>query len=186
MMNFNHWQNADDTAIKELPFHVAEWLAEFGSLTEKLSRNVKQVKLDVLQEGAGILTTEEATALNTEGDVNCQVREVVLYGPQQPWIYARTTMPVSSKHLIEKLGDKPLGSILFSDEELRRQFLQVCQLEETSPLYQSAIQYLENENLLVTPEQPKLWARRSLWKKKDKKDGMLVCEVFLPDAPLYR
>lgn len=30
-MNFNNWQNADDTAIKELPFHVAEWLAEFGS-----------------------------------------------------------------------------------------------------------------------------------------------------------
>ncbi len=185
-MNVNNWQSADDAAIKELPFHVAEWLAEFGSLTEKLSRNVDKVRLEVLHEGAGILTAEEASALNADGDVNCQVREVVLYGPQKPWIYARTTMPISSKHLIEKLGNKPLGSILFSDEELRRQFLQVCQLEEASQLYQSAIHYLEKENLLVKSEQPKLWARRSLWKKKDKDDGMLVCEVFLPDAPLYR
>lgn len=185
-MNFNNWQSADDTAIKELPFHVAEWLAEFGSLTEKLSRYVDEIRLDVLREGAGILTADEAAALNTDGDVNCQVREVVLYGPQQPWIYARTSMPVSSKHLIEKLGNKPLGSILFSDEELRRQFLQVCQLEQTSQLYLSAISYLEKENLLVKSEQPKLWARRSLWKKKDKDDGMLVCEVFLPDAPLYK
>ncbi|MHC9512034.1 chorismate--pyruvate lyase family protein [Kangiella sp. M94] len=185
-MNVNNWQSADDAAIKELPFHVAEWLAEFGSLTEKLSRNVDEVRLEVLHEGAGILTAEEAVALNTEGDVNCQVREVVLYGPQQPWIFARTSMPFSSKHLIEKLGNKPLGSILFSDEELRRQFLQVCQLEETSQLYQSTIRYLEKENLLMKSAQPKLWARRSLWKKKDKDDGMLVCEVFLPDAPLYR
>ena len=185
-MNFNNWQNADDTAIKELPFHVAEWLAEFGSLTEKLSRNVQEVKLDVLHEGAGILTAEEAAALNTEGDVNCQVREVVLFGPQQPWIYARTTMPIASKHLIEKLGNQPLGSILFSDEELRRHFLQVCQLNENSELYKSAIRYLQKENLLADGEKPKLWARRSLWKKKDNDDGMLVCEVFLPDAPLYR
>ncbi len=185
-MNFNNWQNADDTAIKELPFYVAEWLAEFGSLTEKLSRYVEQVKLDVLHEGTGILTAEEAVALNTEGDVNCQVREVVLYGPEKPWIFARTSMPLSSRHLIEKLGNKPLGSILFSDEELRRHFLQVCQLNERSELYQSAIRYLEKENLIKNNEQPKLWARRSLWKKKDKDDGMLVCEVFLPDAPLYR
>lgn len=185
-MNFNNWQNADDTAIKELPFYVAEWLAEFGSLTEKLSRYVDQVKLDVLCEGADLLTAEEATALDIEGDVTCQVREVVLYGPQRPWIYARTSMPLNSKHLIDKLGNKPLGSILFSDEELRRQFLQVCQLEETSQLYQSAISYLEKEKMLVNGEQPTLWARRSLWKKKDSNDGMLVCEVFLPDAPLYK
>lgn len=185
-MNFNNWQNADDTAIKELPFHVAEWLAEFGSLTEKLSRYVDQVKLDVLCEGADILTAEEASALKVSGDVTCQVREVVLYGPQSPWIYARTSMPLTSKHLIEKLGSKPLGSILFSDEELRRQFLQVCQLQETSQLYKSAINYLKKEDLLVDSEKPKLWARRSLWKKKDNDDGMLVCEVFLPDAPLYR
>lgn len=184
-MNFNNWQNADDAAIKELPFYIAEWLAEFGSLTEKLSRYVEQVKLDVLHEGIGILTADEASALQSK-EASCQVREVVLFGPDKPWIFARTCMPFTSKHLIERLGNKPLGSILFSDEELRRQFLQVCQLEESSPLYQSASSYLEKENMLVNGEQPTLWARRSLWKKKDSNDGMLVCEVFLPDAPLYK
>ena len=185
-MSLNNWQNVDDSAIRELPFHVAEWLAEFGSLTEKLARIVGKVRLDVLLEAADRLTTEEANLLEVDKDIECQVREVVLHGPQKPWIFARTSMPMSCKHLIEKLGNKPLGSILFSDEELRRQCLQVCQLETDSELYQSAYQYLVKEHLLVKTEIPTLWARRSLWKKEGEKQGMLVCEVFLPDAPLYK
>lgn len=185
-MNVNEWRNADDNAIKALPFHVAEWLAEFGSLTEKLSRYVDTVKLDVLREGEDQLTRDEAEALVGGEQAKGQIREVVLYGPEKPWIYARTSMPMMNSHWIQKLGSKPLGSILFTDQELRRQFLQVGQLDKESELFRDAVEFLEKQTGLAMDNITQLWARRSLWKKKDKDDGMLVCEVFLPDAPLYR
>ncbi|NVK22038.1 MAG: chorismate lyase [Kangiellaceae bacterium] len=177
-MDFTHWRSADDQALQQLPYHIAEWLAEFGSLTEKLARHVKQVKLQVLQENSQAAETEEEALLNLDQGTEARIREVILHGPKQPWIFARTIMPDSASHLIDSLGDKPLGSILFSGSHLRRQFLQVKQLEKKDWLYQRAQSFVA--------EQDRLWARRSLWANNENKQiAMLVCEVFLPDSPLY-
>lgn len=176
----NKWQNTTDDIVKELPFHVAEWLLEFGSLTEKLERSTNQkVKLEVLNESSQVASAKEAALLRLTEGSEIWTREVLLFGNGQPWIYAKTLVPKSNAHLIESLGKKPLGSILFSEKELSRQFLKVRRLDNQHHLYQCA------EPHLKAPIS-KLWARRSLWQNSQEQDmALLVSEVFLPESPLY-
>ncbi len=177
----NQWQNANDDIVKELPYHIAEWLLEFGSLTEKLERNINsKVHLEVLKEEYSLANLEESQLLGVAEASKLWSREVLLFGINKPWIYAKTLVPSSNASLIESLGSKPLGGILFSEKQLSRQFLKVRQLEEKHHLHQSAQLYTE------TTKQ-KLWARRSLWQNPNYKDmKLLVSEIFLPGSPLYK
>lgn len=124
-MNWNQWQSLSDDCVKELPYQVADWLLEFGSLTEKLNRHSKNpVKLDLLLQAPGTIASSEQQAMATDANQLPQ-REVVLYANDKPWIFARTIVSEESQQLIEQLGQQPLGSILFNNEHLRRQFLQI-------------------------------------------------------------
>ncbi|GAA4360158.1 chorismate--pyruvate lyase family protein [Kangiella marina] len=179
-MDLKVWRSANDDVIRELPYQVAEWVAEFGSLTQKLSHYVPEVRLDLLKEATEKATKKEAELLALT-DNESQVREVMLYGPKEPWIFARTLVPASEGQLILDLGTKPLGSILFTSSELRRESLEVMQLTPEHRLYQMAKQYA-NFNDGVSD----LWARRSLWSNAQSQKVLLLLEVFLPDSPLYR
>lgn len=178
--DFSRWTEVDNEVFKELPYQVAEWVAEFGSLTEKLATHVDQVKIDLLKQQAATLTAEEATCLQTNQQQQL-VREVILYGPEKPWIFARTILNKQAEHLIAELGNQPLGSILFSGTHLRRHQLQLKKLDKNDPLYQSA---RESCSELTA----NLWARRSLWvSSREQSDiKILVSEVFLPNSPLYK
>ena len=179
-MDFKVWRSTSDDVIQALPYHVAEWVAEFGSLTEKLGHYVDKVRLDLLKEATEQPIKTESDLLNLKEELS-QVREVVLYGPTKPWIYARTIVPLSDGHLILDLGKTPLGSILFTSSELRRRSLEVMQLSKEHRLYQKAKTYMD-EKADATP----LWARRSLWANEDESKKLLLLEVFLPDSPLYQ
>lgn len=180
-MDFKTWQSANDEVIQALPYHVAEWVAEFGSLTEKLGHYVDDVRLDVLKEATEKPVDTESQLLALNDNELSQVREVVLYGPKKPWIYARSLVPVSEGKLILDLGTTPLGSILFSSSELRRRSLEVMQLSEGHRLYQQAKECADMDNDAIA-----LWARRSLWANTDGTKKLLLLEVFLPDSPLYQ
>ncbi|MRX28007.1 chorismate lyase [Kangiella sp. HZ709] len=176
----NKWQKTSDEVIKTLPYSVAEWLLEYGSLTEKLEARIGQkINIKVLQESVSEANSKEAELLSLERGNEIWTREVLLYGSENPWIYAKTIVPMNSAFLIESLGDKPLGSILFSEKELQRQMLRVRQLDHKHHLFQCAKTNCDFEI-------EKLWARRSLWQNsKHKELELLVSEVFLPDSPLY-
>ena len=177
----NNWQTASDEVIKNLPYHVAEWLLEFGSLTEKLEATIgHKVKLEVLNESINDANEKEASLLGINLNDKIWTREVLLFGNENPWIYAKTIVPNSSAFLIESLGKKPLGSILFSEKKLNRQMLAVRELESNHYLHQAASQYYKH-NL------EQLWGRRSLWQNPEQTEmELLVSEVFLPDSPLYK
>ena len=185
VIDFSHWRSVDDAALQQLPYHIAEWLAEFGSLTEKLSRYVDKVKLEVLHESLQLAHPHENGILSLAEKEKSHIREVILYGPTKPWIFARTIVPEQTGYLIQSLGDKPLGSILFSGKQLSRQFLHFKKLGTDDRLFKAAKKHFSGND-------DYLWARRSLWTNKHHKTGsdvelsMLVCEVFLPDAPLYK
>lgn len=181
-MQIDNWQSANDQIIKKLPYHVAEWLLEFGSLTEKLSREIgKEVKLDLLAEKNTVPAKNENMILGQEENSLAKIREVILHGPTKPWVFARTVVPSNSSYLIDQLGNRPLGNILFSDQSMRRESLQIRTIEKNDSLFISAndIEQLGANEFL--------WARRSLWKSsvKNKDLRLLVTEVFLPNSPLY-
>lgn len=184
-MDFKVWRRATDEVVSELPYQIAEWVAEFGSLTQKLGHYVDEVRLDLLKEGKELASNSESDTLKIQPEELTQVREVVLYGPLAPWIFARTLVPVSEEKLILELGTTPLGSILFTSKELRRVSLEVRQIEASHPLYKQALDYG-----LVNSDNTPLWARRSFWQSHQQTSGqgqkkLLLLEVFLPQSPLY-
>jgi chorismate--pyruvate lyase len=98
------------------------------------------------------------------------VREVVLYGNNQPWVFARSLLPVTSltgplRHL-RKQGNRPLGALLFSLPRLQRSAMMVACI---TPQHE----YVPAEFLGDGP----VWGRRSVFSIDGR--ALLVSEVFL-------
>ena len=162
-----------------LPLHpspsLQNWLLDAGSLTAKLIKlSQGNFRVQVLQQVYGRATRSEALALGISFNSLCLIREVVLRGQDQPWVFARSVLPLTSltgplRHL-RKQGTRPLGAFLFSQPHLKR-----------SPIALSLISghhgYVPRELIAHSP----VWGRRSVFSLDDK--PLLVSEVFLPGFP---
>lgn len=154
---------------------LRSWLLDNGSLTAKLlklSRGNFHVK--VLRQIHGRANRSEALALGINFGDLCLIREVILCGHNQPWVFARSVLPLSSLtgslRRLRKQGTRPLGAFLFSQPHLER-----------SPIALSLISrhHAYVPEALVADSQ--VWGRRSIFSLDDK--PLLVSEVFLPGFP---
>jgi chorismate--pyruvate lyase len=140
------------------------WLTDSGSLTQRLVKlSQGDFQVEVVRQGWFLPTRSEARALRMRSRQHALIREVRLLGKGQTWVYARSIIPAKTltgrQRQLRMLGNRSLGSLLFSDPSMRRGPLQISQL------------------LLDTGE--RVWARRSLFYLSGK--PLLVCEVFLPE-----
>jgi len=112
-------------------------------------------------------TLEEARRLGLAPRQRAWIREVRLCGDGQPWVLARTIIPLAclegKGRRLRNLGNKPLGAYLFSRPEWLR-----------GPLETGLCQNSDDQ-------QPQL-ARRSLFHRGN--DALMVGEYLLPT--LYR
>lgn len=147
-----------------------DWLFEPGSLTARLKQlSQHHFTVEPLREGWHAVRDDEAKALHVPPNTIAWVREVILWGQDQPWVFARS---IATKESLEKsgfplaaLGTRPLGEVLALHEAFVRGQLSVCR-------YPAA--------WLPSPyDQQNCWARRSCFSKENL--HVLVCEVFLPD-----
>lgn len=103
------------------------------------------------------------------------VREVLLYGNGLPVVFAQSVLPRKSLQgewrRLGKLGNKPLGAVLFANPKVRRTPLSYKKLTPNHALYRNAIRHL-------TSRPDFLWARRSLFSLHC--NHIMVTEVFLP------
>ena len=148
---------------------LREWLADRGSLTDRLIRHSDgEFRVGILRKHWGRCRPDESKALRIPPHHRVLVREVILYGKQQPWVYARSILPACSlQHSLKylgRLGNKPLGAVLFSDP-----FLQRSEIEITC---------LQPGDLPVSTTQV-VWGRRSVFCLQHQL--LLVSEIFLPD-----
>ena len=62
------------------------------------------------------------------------IREVELIGQGQPWVRARSVLPVTSLNgpgrRLRRLGNRPLGHLLFRDPTLRRGDIEIALLQQ--------------------------------------------------------
>lgn len=153
------------------PKALRSWLADSGSLTARLiAASEGQFHVKVIRQYISRPSHSEQQALGLTRPTLALIREVVLYGRHEPWIFARSVLPLSSltgtlRHL-RKQGAKPLGAFLFSHPQLLR-----------SPIAITAMS--RHHQYVPTPyigEQP-LWGRRSIFYLTQK--PLLVSEVFL-------
>jgi len=160
-----------------LPTANREWLLDSASLTQRLIKaSNHQFSVNVLSQQWGNATLSEYNLLGRPTRLRCLIREVLLIGHHQPWVYARSVMPVSSltgelRHL-RHFDNRPLGQLLFNTPGMQRSPFQVARIATNNlPLHAISQLSLDKEN-------PILWGRRSRFVIYNK--PLLISEVFLP------
>jgi len=150
-----YWLNANDRLF--LTSHWRKWLCDRGSLTEALIRASKNgFSVRLIAQKKSYPTYDEARALKISSQQKILVREVELLGNQQAWVYARSVVPLSTlQHChqsLERLGNRSLGTLLFTDPNIKRGALEVCQLSANGQNYPSrrSIFWIKQQPLLVT------------------------------------
>lgn len=154
---------------------LQNWLLDSGSLTAKLIKlSGGEFSVQVLRQVYTRASRSEALALGIGFHERCLIREVILRGHKQPWVFARSVLPLRSltgslRHL-RKQGNRPLGAFLFSQPQLKR-----------SPIALALI----SRHHAYLPEDlsgdAQVWGRRSIFSIANK--PLLVSEVFLPGFP---
>ncbi|WP_003297357.1 chorismate--pyruvate lyase family protein [Stutzerimonas stutzeri] len=165
---FPDWLSAD-----RLPFPLDpalyDWLyVDKGSLTRRLTDLANGAfSVTPLHEAWQPLRADECAVLNLPAGSEGWVREVYLCGHDQPWVFARSVAARAQLEEsgldLQRLGNRSLGELLFSDPAFTRGTLEACR-------YPAA--WLPTECRAEG-----LWARRSCFRQN--RLGVLVSEVFL-------
>jgi chorismate--pyruvate lyase len=140
------------------------WLQVEGSFTRALQKQCsRSFHVEVRREGFATPTQEEARRLCIPHRQVAWIREVSLCGDNQPWVLARTVIPLNclegeGRRLLH-LGNRPLGAYLFTSPHWQRGPLETGLCKPASP------------------GQPEL-ARRSLFSGHN--SSLLVGEYLLP------
>lgn len=170
------WIPAARLTRSRIPPDLLPWLLDSGSLTQRLIAACPgQFAVRLVGQQRTRPLREEATALGLAGGVQALVRQVQLQCDTQPWVLARTVIPITTltgpRRRLTRLGNRSLGATLFSDPTMSRDPVEVTRLIVGSPLY-SAI------TASIKKPPPELWGRRSVFRL----DGwpLLVSEFFLP------
>lgn len=105
------WQHGEQT----LAPHVADWLLYTDSLTQKLQQE-RPLTVEIVSQGW-------QTVKNHENSPGCWLREVLLKGGTQDWIFAQTLVPQATidnvAQAIPELGEQPIGLWLFPQQPQR-------------------------------------------------------------------
>lgn len=160
---------------------MTDWLLDSGSLTQRLRRACcSRLRVCVLRQCWTRPDRDEARILGLHLDAWAWTREVRLLGDEQPWVFARTLIPMRTLRgrgrRLTQLGTRPLGQALFTDPGVRRGPVEVTRIAADQPLHQRAF-----AGLIESPAT--IWGRRSVFRIEGR--PLLVCEIFLPDSPVF-
>lgn len=151
---------------------MQSWLIDRGSLTARLiAKSEGEFRVTVVRQIIGVPRLDERQALGMKRPALALIREVILCGRNEAWVFARSLLPLASltgklRHL-RKQGNRPLGAFLFSQPHLARSAIAVARISRDHG-------YVPNN--LVGDQL--LWGRRSVFYLQQK--PLLVSEVFLP------
>lgn len=149
-----------------LPGSALAWLAEPGSLTQRLRGEPGALTLHCLFQGVA-----------PDGDG--WQRQVLLLKAGRPWVWALTqasAATLSHHPELAQQGERPLGDWLFGAAGAQREALLYADLAHEEAL----VEALQRWRL---PLPPRLWARHSSFALPQ--GSCSITELFLPDSPLY-
>lgn len=152
---------------------LRSWLTEPDSLTARCQRGCADFRVRLLRFGKGRPLADESAG-GKVGRGLAWVREVALECDGRPVIFAHTTLSAATRGRLGRwmagLGNRSLGSLLFTCPGFERGAIEFLRLDARHPLYRRAAALGEVG--------PRLWARRSLHRLDNQ--PVLVTEVFLP------
>lgn len=176
------WRDAHRYLVAAIPASLRPWLLAEGSLTQLLiAASAGDFRVErVLQEWQRP-TLSEARLLQIDPNQHALIREVILWGCGQPWVYARSVIPSRSLRgdlrRLRKLRNSSLGALLFRYPQLQRTPFELASVDARAlpPSLQSAMTHLQTDTNSHTEN--KLWARRSRFAIDDR--ALIVGEIFL-------
>ncbi|MBD3647625.1 MAG: chorismate lyase, partial [Pseudomonadales bacterium] len=161
------WRKPAPFAVRSVPSRLRPWLLDRGSLTRSLIKASQgRFRVEVIRQGWALPSTDERRALGMADRRFALVREVVLWGSNERWVYARSIIPPDALRgryrRLRWLNNRPLGALLHSDVRVRRGLI-----ETTGP-----------QNIALDSGQDlHAWCRRSRYLLAGK--PILVSEAFL-------
>lgn len=170
------WLDSHRYLATEIPALLRPWLLAEGSLTQLLiAASAGDFRVERVVQEWQRPTLSEARLLQIDPSQHALIREVILWGRGEPWVYARSVIPSHSLRgdlrRLRKLRNTSLGALLFRYPQLQR-----------TPFELAAI----NANALPCPlrshtnlsfDDKKMWARRSRFAIDDR--ALIVGEIFL-------
>ncbi len=159
-----------------IPVVVDDWLFDTSSLTARLLKRCAQsFNVQLLSQSYASISAAERSAMRLPQSCAALVREVLLCDDQTPLVYARSVIPVSTLkgplRCYAKMGERPLGAMLFADRTMRR-----GEVEVTSTLPQHCCSAKKIKAGVHSDSV--IWGRRSVFWVSGK--PLLVGEYFLP------
>ncbi len=170
------WRPLGAPLPASMPRHLRAWIREPGSLTRRI-RGIagERFAFRRLGEGWALPAHDEVLGLALATGRYAWTREVWLGLGQTPQIFGRTVVPPDLVDGplagLKRLGDRPLGELIFGRHRLRRGALGVARLRPGDWLHERA------QARTGMPATDELWARRSVFRVDER--GLLVTEVFL-------
>lgn len=152
------------------------WLETQGSLTRRLQRTCTDFRVERLWQGLDRPVRDEVSGDNHE---RAWVREVLLRCDGNAVVFAHSVLDRRPRHPLDRLfrglGNRALGSLLFTDPRFHRHALEFLELDARHPLFRrvSRLSAVSGTDL-----PGRLWARRACFEWGGK--TLRVTEVFLP------
>ena len=171
-MNRHDWPKF----LPDLPAAYAPWMHDHGSLTARIQQRCTKFSVRPVRSGYARIAYDESSVLNIPARQFAYSREVFLLADEQPVVFAHSAC--DTQHLrgawlaMRGLGNRSLGSLLFTHPQVVRQPLHYLALRGTHRLYRRAAGVLADPPCI-------LYARRSLFYLHGA--PLLVTEVFLPE-----
>jgi chorismate--pyruvate lyase len=163
--------------LQKIPPNLHNWLLNNKSLTKRIQNNCDGIfRVELQYQNWQYPLNDEAKLLGIKPRTYALIRQAYLLCKNQIYVSARTVIPaktLSGKQCrLAKLGNQPLGRILFANHTMRRGKVEITQLQQKHLLFQLALGNIENK-----PNS--LWGRRSIFYLENK--PLLVNEFFLPN-----
>ena len=173
------WKQYGCLQRTSIPPGLYGWLLDTASLTARLQHLCPgRFSVELLSQGRSRPRRDEARVLGMRNGERALVRQVRLLCGDQPWIFARTVIPVTSLRgrlqRLAHLGTRPLGAMLFADPAMRRGNVELARITPGQPLFSEAVRDSRQR-----PEE--IWGRRSVFRIAAL--PLLVSEIFLPGFP---
>jgi chorismate--pyruvate lyase len=152
------------------------WLLEPGSLTARLQNHCERFEVRLLRQSHGVCQPDQAGVIGLARAARVREREVLLCCDGEPVVYAHTVAALACAAdwpFFHRLGQRSLGTALFSDPLIARGRLQHARLHARHALTRraaAAAPACRDERLLH--------ARRCLYRRH--RGLLLVTELFLP------
>jgi len=169
-----NWHKRKQSIALNIPDEIIHWLFDPSSLTARIiNRCSGKFRVRLISQKRMTPTPDEIRVLGLRYRSYAIIRQVVLYCENEPWVYARSVIPMTTLkgplRRLRRLGNKPLGAVLFSDRSIERGEVEITSMAPSHANYK----WTEYKGTEI------IWGRRSVFRQRHK--TLLVSEFFLPN-----